>query len=254
MVPQLLQTMATRSGCGTKRPVNFSVHSIWVWDQASGQLLSALDLPPVSSLANAGFHSDRLFYTLDFNGNVVIWDPRGWNETIRFSYPGRIESGMLFPDGQAIALQDRKKNQISIYDLTGAEIRITKFVGENAHLLSISPDGDRFMLHVDLGLPSERVEMISADSGATLLELPLLNFRRFAISDEWDLLAAIGVSSELRLFELPDGRQLLSQQVDLRQTLGLEISPSGEYLGLVGRSVQDGGGVIQVWGRSTEAP
>jgi hypothetical protein len=225
-----------------------------VWDSASGQLLGALNLPPVSALANAGFHADGLYFTVDFNGNVVIWDPRSWNETTRFSHPGRIESGILFPGGDAIALQDRDQNRISIYDLTGAEIGVTSFVGENARMLSVSPNGDRFLLHVDYGLPTERVEVVSADTGESMLNLPLLNFRRFAVSSDWSLLAAIGVMNELRLFELPGGSLLLSQQLGVRQTLGLEISPSGNYLGLIARSDQNGDGIIQVWGRPENTP
>ena len=39
------------------------------------------------------------------------------------------------------------------------------------------------MLHVNRGLPSEGIKILSVETGEVELELPLLNYRYFAISD-----------------------------------------------------------------------
>lgn len=220
---------------------------ILVWDSQTGQQLSALQLPPISALASAGFYRDQLYFTVDFDGNVLIWDPQSWGEITRFTYPGRIDSAVLYPDGGAIALQDRDRNQISVFDVDGHPLGTVSFEGQNARLLSVSPSGDRFLLHVDYGSPAEGVAVISAETGSTELKLDLLNFRKFAVSSDWKLLAAVGVYNELRLYALPEGELLVSQSLGVSRTLSLLMSPAAEYLALYAIKQPGQGGVIQVW-------
>lgn len=223
-----------------------------VWDNNSGQLQNALPLPPISALANAGFSGDRIYYAADFNGNVLIWDPQSWGQLTQFSYPGRIESAVLYPDGNAIALQDRDRNEISVYDTQGRLLHTVSFEGSYARLLSVSPDGERFLLHLNYGLPSEGVAVISADSGQQEASLELLNFRHFAVSPNWKLLAAIGVANELRLYSLPAAELLLSQQLDVRRTMSLQMSPEAHYLAVFAIKEPGQGGAILVWGPSPD--
>lgn len=224
-----------------------------VWDNQSGQLLNALPLPPISALANAGFYQDQLYYTVDFHGNVLIWDPQSWGQLTQFSYPGRIESAVLYPDGSAIALQDRDRNEISVYDTEGNLLRSVTFEGTYAELLSVSPDGERFLLHLNYGLPSEGVAVISAHTGQQESSLELLNFRNFAVSSDWELLAAVGVANELRLYSLPEAELLLSQQLGVRRTMSLQMSPAAHYLAVFAIKEPGQGGSIQVWGPGPDA-
>lgn len=218
-----------------------------VWNNLTGQLVDALQLPPVSALASAGFVRDQLYYTVDYNGNVLVWDPHNWGQITRFNHGGRIEAAVLFPDGQAIALQERDRNQITVFDLQGNLLHAVEFQGQQPRLLSVSPEGDRFLLYLDYGLPTEGVAVLSAESGEVMLRLDLLNFRHFAVSSDWTLLAAASVTSELRLFSLPDGQLLLSQPLDVSRTMSLSMSPDDEYLGLYAIKEPNQGGAIQVW-------
>ncbi len=220
-----------------------------VWNSQTGQLTSALPLPPISTLASAGFYRDQLFYAVDYHGNVLVWDPNNWDRVAQFRYPGLVDAAMLSPNGDAIALQDHAdRTQIAVYDLDGTERQVIRVQAQYPELLSVSPEGDRLLLHVDYGLPSEGVLVVSASTGETLLELSLLNFRRFAVSSDWQLLAAIGVDNELRLYSLPEGELLLSQQLGVTRTMSLEMSPAAEYLGLFAIKEPGQGGAIQVWG------
>ena len=100
-----------------------------------------------------------------------------------------------------------------------------------AQLLYGSSEADRILLHVNRGLPSEGIKILRIATGETELELVLLNFRYFAISNEWDLLAAMDVFNRLRIYSLPDGELLLEQKLEgVVRTLGLAISPDGSHL------------------------
>lgn len=222
-----------------------------LWNSQTGQLTSALPLPPISALASAGFHGNRLYYTVDFNGNVLVWDPQSWGQLTQFSYSGRVEAAVLYPNGEALALQDRDRNLISVFDIDGSPVHTVSFEGTNPRLLSVSPDGSRFLLHLNYGSPEEGVAVISAETGRPELKLDLLNFRHFAVSFNWTLLAAVGVDNELRLYSLPEGRLVLSQPLEVARTMSLQMSPSAQYLGLFAIKQPGQGGAIQVWGAGT---
>jgi WD40 repeat protein len=225
-----------------------------VWGSASGEPVTSLELPPVSGVITAGFHANGYFFAADLHGNVLLWDPRSWGEISGFSYPGLIEAAVLFPDGSAIALQDRRKREIGIFDLQGTRLATIPVKHENDLLLSISPSGDRFLLHVDYGYPTEGIRIVEVSSGQTLLELPLLNFRYFAVSSDWSLLAAVGVQNELRLYRLPEGDMLLAQPLEVARTLGLSMSGDTAYLALYVFKAGNAGAAIQVWGRGSDGP
>lgn len=222
---------------------------VWVWNSQSGQIVNALPLPPISTVANAGYIQDQLFYVVDYHGNVLVWDPHNWGRVAQFQYPGLVDTAMLFPNGEAIAIQDHAdRTKIAVYGLDGNKQQVIHVAGEDPRLLSVSPSGDRFLLHVNYGLPSEGVEVVSASTGETLLDLGLLNYREFAVSSDWQLLAAAGVADELRLYSLPSSELLLSQPLDLSQTISLSFSPNAAYLALFGTNANGNGGDIQVWG------
>lgn len=228
------------------------VSQLRVWSVASGEQVGSLDLPPVSGVVTAGFHADEFFFAADLHGNVMLWDPASWGEISRFNYPGLIDAAILFPDGSAIALQDRRRQEIGIFDLKGNRLGTVPIEHENDLLLSISPSGDRFLLHVDYGYPTEGVKIVAVDTGETLLQLPLLNFRYFAVSQDWSLLAAVGVQNELRLYHLPGGELLLAQPLGVARTLGINMSADAEYLAFYVFKTGDQGAAIQVWGRGSE--
>jgi WD40 repeat protein len=222
---------------------------IRVWDSRSGAPVEQLQLSPLSTIIDAGFEGEDVYFAVDFYGNVALWDSNGWGEISRFSSPGRIDSGLLFPSGEAVALQDRDRHEILILDLEGQSIGSVPIREEIAEMLYGSPSADRIMLHVNRGLPSEGIQILSVESGETELEIPLLNFRYFAISDEWDLLAAMDVFNRLRIYSLPEGNLLLEQELDgVVRTLGLAMSPSGSHLAAYVLKGPGEGGAIQIWG------
>jgi hypothetical protein len=224
---------------------------IRVWDSQSGAPVEHLQLSPLSTVIDAGFQGEDVYFAVDFYGNVALWDSNGWGEISRFSSPGRIDSGLLFPSGQAVALQDRDRREILILDLEGQNIGSIPIREEFAEMLYGSPSADRIMLHVNRGLPSEGIKIISVDTGKTELEIPLLNFRYFAISHEWNLLAAMDVFNRLRIYSLPEGNLLLEQQLEgVVRTLGLAMSPSGSHLAAYVLKGPGEGGAIQIWGPS----
>lgn len=225
-----------------------------VWKVDSGEQVSSLDLPPVSGVMAAGFHADEFFFAADLHGNVILWDPHSWGEISRFNHPGLIEAAVLFPDGSAIALQDRRQHEIGIFDLQGTRLGTIPIEHENDMLLSISSAGDRFLLHVDYGYPTEGIRIIDVASGESLLDLPLLNFRQFAVSSDWSLLAAVGVQNELRLYRLPEGQLLLAQPLEVARTLGISMSGDAAYLAFYVFKSGNAGGAIQVWGRGSDRP
>jgi len=222
---------------------------IRVWDSQSGAPVEQLQLSPLSTIIDAGFQAEDVYFAVDFYGNVALWDSNGWGEISRFSSPGRIDSGLLFPNGQAVALQDRNRSEIIILDLQGERIGSVPMQDQYAQLLYGSPRADRIMLHVNRGLPSEGIKILSVETGEPELELPLLNYRYFAISNEWDLLAAMDVFNRLRIYSLPDGDLLLEQQLEgVVRTLGLAMSPSGSHLAAYVLKGPGEGGAIQIWG------
>ncbi len=222
---------------------------IRVWDSHSGAPVEQLQLSPLSTIIDAGFQSEDVYFAVDFYGNVALWDSNGWGEISRFSSPGRIDSGLLFPSGDAVALQDRDRNEILILDLDGQNIGSIPLREQFAEMLFGSPAADRIMLHVNRGLPSEGIKILSVETGEPELELPLLNYRYFAISNGWDLLAAMDVFNRLRIYSLPDGELLLEQELKgVVRTLGLTMSPSGSHLATYVLKGPGEGGAIQIWG------
>lgn len=216
--------------------------------------MASLALAPFSLVANAGFHADDFFFAVDSDGNIAIWDPHSWGEISRFSHLGLIDAAILFPDGTAIALQDRHKMEIGIFDLQGARLGTVPIADSNDMLLSVSPEGDRFLLHVGYGYQSEGVRIIDVETGQAVLYLPLLNFRQFAGSSDWSLLAAVGVQNELRMYRLPGGELLLAQPLGVARTLGVSMSADAKYLAFYVFKSGNQGAAIQVWGRGTTDP
>jgi len=222
---------------------------IRVWDSQSGAPVEQLQLSPLSTIIDAGFQSEDVYFAVDFYGNVALWDSNGWGEISRFSSPGRIDSGLLFPSGDAVALQDRDRSEILILDLDGQNIGSIPLREQFAEMLFGSPSADRIMLHVNRGLPSEGIKILSVETGAPELELPLLNLRYFAISNGWDLLAAMDVFNRLRIYNLPDAKLLLEQELEgVVRTLGLTMSPSGSHLATYVLKGPGEGGAIQILG------
>lgn len=225
-----------------------------VWRTDSGEQVASLALAPFSLVANAGFDPNGLFYAVDSDGNVATWDPNGWGEISRFNHPGPIVAALLFPDGSAIALQDQRRQEIGIFDLKGNDLGSVPIAREDDRLLSISPAGDRFLLHVDYGFPTEGIRIVDVASGEALLDLPLLNFRQFAVTSDWRLLAAVGVQNELRLYRLPEGQLLLAQPLGVARTLGISMSSDAAYLAFYVFKSGNAGAAIQVWGRDSDGP
>ena len=222
---------------------------IRVWDSQSGAPVQQLQLSPFSTIIDAGFQGEDVYFAVDFYGNVALWDSNGWGEISRFSSPGRIDSGLLFPSGKAVALQDRDRGEVLILDLDGQDIGSIPIHEQFAEMLFGSPAADRIMLHVNRGLPSEGIKIVSVATGELDLELQLLNYRTFAISDEWDLLAAMDVFNRLRIYSLPGGELLLEQELEgVVRTLGLTMSPSGSHLAAYVLKGPGEGGAIQIWG------
>jgi len=225
-----------------------------VWRSDTGEQVASLALAPFSLVANAGFQRDGSFFAVDSDGNAAIWDPNGWGEVSRFSHPGLIAAAVPFPDGSGIALQDRRQREIGIFDLQGTRLGTIPIEHENDLLLSISPTGDRFLLHVDYGYPTEGIRIVDVATGQTLLDLPLLNFRQFAVSSDWSLLAAVGVQNELHLYRLPEGQLLLAQPLGVARTLGINMSGDMANLAFYVFKGGNAGAAIQVWGRATSSP
>ena len=222
---------------------------IRVWDSQSGAPVEQLQLSPMSTIIDAGFQGEDVYFAVDFYGNVALWDSNGWGEISRFSSPGRIDSGLLFPSGDAVALQDRDRSEILILDIDGQTIGSIPLREHFAEMLFGSPAADRIMLHVNRGLPSEGIKILSVQTGEPELELPLLNYRYFAISNGWDLLAAMDVFNRLRIYSLPEGELLLDQELEgVVRTLGLTMSPSGSHLATYVLKGPGEGGAIQIWG------
>ena len=225
-----------------------------VWRSDTGEQVASLALAQFSLVANAGFNLNGFFYAVDSDGNVATWDPNGWGEISRFNHPGLIDAAVLFPDGSAIALQDRRQQEIGIFDLQGTRLGTVPVHRENDLLLSISPAGDRFLLHVDYGYPTEGIRIVDVATGEALLDLPLLNFRQFAVSTDWRLLAAVGVQNELHLYRLPEGQLLLAQPLEVARTLGISMSGDAAYLAFYVFKSGNAGPAIQVWGRGSDGP
>ena len=222
---------------------------IRVWDSQSGAPVEQLQLSPISTIVNAGFQGEDVYFAVDYYGNVALWDSNGWGEISRFSSPGRIDSGLLFPSGNAVALQDRDRHEILILDLEGQNIGTIPLREELAELLYGSPSADLIMLHVNRGLASEGIQVLSVETGEPELEIPLLNYRYFAVSNEWDLLAAMDVFNRLRIYSLPEGELLLEQPLEgVVRTLGLAMSPLGSHIAAYVLKGPGEGGAIQIWG------
>ncbi len=229
--------------------------TIRVWDSQSGAPVEQLQLSPMSTIIDAGFQGEDVYYAVDFYGNVALWDSNSWGEISRFSSPGRIDSGLLFPNGQAVALQDRNRNEVVILDLQGQKIGSVPMKDQYSQLLYGSPEADRIMLHVNRGYPSEGIKIVWIDTGEPELELSMLNYRYFAISDGWDLLAAMDVFNRLRIYSMPEGNLLLEQELEgVVRTLGLAMSPSGSHLAAYVLKGPGEGGAIQIWGPDEPQP
>ena len=138
---------------------------IRVWDSQSGAPVEQLQLSPLSTIIDAGFQGEDVYFAVDFYGNVALWDSNSWGEISRFSSPGRIDSGLLFPSGQAVALQDRDRREILILDLEGQNIGSVPLRDQFAEMLYGSPAAARIMLHVNRGLPSEGIKILSVATG-----------------------------------------------------------------------------------------
>jgi hypothetical protein len=206
-------------------------------------------MPAIFEPLNAGFVGDRAFYADDESGDMALWETADWTEVARFSYQGRSDGAFVLPGAEAVVMLIRDSGELSIVDWSGRLIQAIPLEAKAWRLHGISPQGDRAVLHVDVGLGSERVLIADLAEGATAVRFPLLNIRAIAVSPDWRTLAIADVAEVLRLIDPSTGEQYHTQPLDAFRIQGLAISPNGAHLGVYLLREGDEGGWIQIWGR-----
>ena len=223
--------------------------ALGIWDPATSERVSSLQMPGIFVPVNAGFVADAAFYADDESGNIALWETAHWQELARFAYRGRSDGAFVLPGAEAVVMLIRDQRELRVVDWTGQLIRAIPIDAQPWRLRGISPQGDQAVLHVDVGLGSEGVLITDLAAGDSAIRLPLLNIRAIAVSSDWRTLAIADVAEVLRLFDPQTGAQYHTQPLEAFQIHGLAISPDGAHLAVYLLREGEEGGWIQIWGR-----
>ena len=223
--------------------------ALGIWDPATSERIGSVQMPAIFEPSNAGFVGDGAFYADDESGNIALWETAHWQELAHFAYRGRSDGAFVLPGAEAVVMLIRDQRELRVVDWTGQLIRAIPVDVQPWRLHGIAPQGDRAVLHFDVGLGSEGVLITDLAEGGTAIRFPLLNTRAIAVSSDWRTLAIADGSEMLRLIDPSSGEQYYTQPLEAFQIHGLAISPDGALLGINLLQEGEDGGVIQIWGR-----
>ena len=223
--------------------------ALGIWDPATSERVSSLQMPGIFVPVNAGFVANQALYADDESGNIALWETAHWQELAHFAYRGRSDGAFVLPGAEAVVMLIRDQRELRVVGWTGQLIRAIPIDAQPWRLHGIAPQGDRAVLHVDVGLGSEGVLITELAEGGTAIRFPLLNIRAIAVSSDWRTLAIADGSEMLRLIDPSSGEQYYTQPLEAFQIHGLAISPDGALLGINLLQEGEDGGVIQIWGR-----
>ncbi len=223
---------------------------IQVHDLRNGQVVASLPLSGLSTVSHLGFLEGGLVFGADYAGNAALWDSATWEEVARIQDPGKKEAALVASGGSVVVMQAHKGKLAKLFNLDGELIAEVPLQGENLRVLSISPAGDRLLVYANRGFASEGISIVAVPSGDAEHTIPHLNSSAFAVSPDWTLLAAIDSAGTLRLFELPAGDPIFSQELGLFKVRSLSISPNNRYLAIHSLSTEKPEGLIQIWARA----
>jgi hypothetical protein len=223
--------------------------ALGLWDPATSERIGSLQMPGIFVPLNAGFLANGTFYADDESGNLALWETAHWQELARFGYRGRSDGAFVLPGAEAVVMLIRDQQELRVVDWTGQLDRAIPIDAHPWRLHGLSPQGNRAVLHVDVGLGSEGVLIIDLAEGGTAIRFPLLNIRAIAVSADWRTLAIADVADVLRLIDPGSGKQYYAQPMDASQIRGLAISPDGALLAVYLLRDGEDGGTIQIWGR-----
>jgi len=223
--------------------------ALGIWDLSTSERIGSLQMPAIFTPLNAGFVAAEAFFADDESGNLALWETARWEEVARLAYLGRSDGGFVLPRGEAVVMLIRGREELSLVDWSGQLIRAIPLGAQPWRLHGISPQGERALLHVDVGLGSEGVLITDLAGGGTAIRFPLLNIRAIAVSADWRTLAIADAAELLRLFDPSTGEPFFTQPLDAFQIRGLTVSPDGALLGVYLRREGEEGGWIQIWGR-----
>ncbi len=223
--------------------------SLGVWSLPEGQRLASLQMPSIFAPANAGFLDAGAFYACDPRGNVTLWDAADWQEIDHLSFPGPVDAAFMLPSTEAVVMLLQDEAELKIVDQLGLLQRTVPLPAMPFRFVAISPQGDRALLHVDYGKPSEGILVIDLQDGRSALTIPLLNLRALAVSDDWRTLAVTDVNEQLHLLDPQTGAEFYSQPLQVFQVMGLSLAGDGSLLAVHARNEGSSQGTIQIWGR-----
>lgn len=220
-----------------------------IWELATGEKLATLRITEVFSPFYAGFLGLNAFWAADYTGNVALWETTHWQEIARLDHWGNFDAVSVLPNFEAVAMLDRRNNELLIVDWKNEPLRSVPIGAQWSQLLAVSPKGHRALVHVDLGLYTEGVQLVNLETAEVSAFWPTQRAEVFAVSADWRLLAIAQRNGQVRFADPETLEELYAQKLESLQIRGLAISPDGNYLGVYLLKEGTKGGWIQIWAR-----
>lgn len=219
-----------------------------IWELATGERLATLRITKVFSPSYAGFLGLHAFWAADYTGNAALWETTHWEEIARLDHWGNFDGVSVLPNLEAVAMLDRE-SVLTIVNWKNEPLRSVPIGAQWSQLLAVSPKGHRALVHVDLGLYTEGVQLVNLETAEVSAFWPTQRAEVFAVSADWRLLAIAQRNGQVRFADPETLEELYAQQVESLQIRGLAISPDGNYLGVYLLKEGTKGGWIQIWAR-----
>jgi WD40 repeat protein len=220
---------------------------IIVWDLHSGIPVQILE-PTLNTLRGLYFtDNDDILVTVDYDGNIIRWDRWSWEEISRIELHREQKRVMFVPHGGGALILDGVEGVLPVVDLDGRPISSIELPTLSYRLISVSQDGSKLMIQENKG-----VRVFEIATGEEVLFLSLEGLRNVAVTPNWSLLVASDADRNLHIIDLANGDNLLTQKMDVSAIRSLEVSPSGNLLGLYVIGEDQKTPYIEVWGLISE--
>lgn len=222
-----------------------------IWELSSGEKLGELTMPSVYSASYAGYIGNETFWAADYSGYVQSWSMESWEVESSFLNWSQFGGVYVPPNGESVVMHDGRRGEIVLVDWSGNILAELPMQAQWSDPVSVSPQGDRAMVHADRNLHTEAVQILNLFDGSIERSITAYGASAFAVSSDWSLLAIAERRSWLRFVDTESGENIYTQEFPSSVIRYLAISPDGRYLGvyLVGDS--DLKGRIEVWSRAT---
>jgi len=212
--------------------------TIRLWDRESGEVVRMLPGHAERVVGLAFSPDGKWLASSSTDGSVKVWDVREGRLAHLFTeHVGDWARRVAFsPDSRKLTAATYK-NSVSVWDVTSGAVLLTLPITGRVKDILFTPDGKSVVAACVDEVP--HIQFWDARTGVRGMTLNHPGeSHSIAISGDGRLLASAETNRQVRLTELPSGRELRTLLPPRDETvLDLDLSPDGRWLAMTGRWV-----------------